>query len=211
MVNFHPIFVLTIVFVFIILSIIGIYAFDVHITLLQAITIIFFILFTLIFIGSIWLINKLTKNRKSEHVDLESKSREFIQEWYRNLTGEELTIENSSYQQRYIGSKSEGEMFALWKFARRVGGQSLGVIVGTKPKLYIAKWDWIMNPEDLETLWKELSPTVPGYPSRFAGPEDTIYLLKRQPPKEIKETIKEKSDWRELAKGESEKEKEKSE
>ena len=207
--NVGPLLALMIIFIIIGLAFFFIYALNLNISAIQMIIIVGLIAFTLGIIGLYFLINKFLKEKQSEHIDLESKSYEFIMDWWKNKTGEILTYVDSKYQQRFLG-----QYFALWLFARREGGEYLGVVVGSKPRLHVAKWDWLVSKENLESLWEELAPIEPGYASEFSKPTDTIYTMKRAPirEKEVIEKEVHKTGWEELSEREKEKrEKEKNE
>lgn len=203
----NPIWVFGIVFLVISVAFFVIFAYNIGISAVQIGVIVGIIFFTLLTGGLLFIINKILKGKKSNIIDLEKESREFIMKWWKEMTNEDLTYVNSKYQQRFAG-----EMFALWLFSRREGQQYLGVIVGSDPKLNVVKWDWLADGTGLEVLWEELSPTVPGYPSRLAKPEDTIFALRKASPKiiETKETV-EKSGWEELSKKEKDEEEKKGE
>lgn len=201
----NPIFAVLIIFGIIVFTFLVIYAFKISISGLQVMIIVGIVFFALLSILAYYTINKLLKKKGEKKIDLEEESWNHIVNWWKKKTGEDLTYEDSSFKRRF-----GGEMFAIWKVARRVGGKHIGVIVGTKPQLSVALWDWIIEDEDLETMWGKVSPIVPGYASEYTRPEDTVFALRKASP--TKETVKEihkETGWEDLEKKEGAEEKEK--
>ncbi len=197
----HPLIVVVTAFLLILVIVAGLYAYKVSITTTQIVLVVGIVFFVLLVIGLIYLIDKLLERKPSKYVDLEKESRMFVSEWYKQLTGTELTFEGAKFRENIIGNLTKNEHFALWLFPRTIGKDYLGVVVGTHPKMRIADWDWSPTEVGLSAMWEKFSPLIPGYASEFATPEQTIYAMRKSTPTVIKETIKETDEWNKATKG----------